>query len=84
MIALRAPAAVWAATLVGTVLALTLAARPDVFAWLVLTLTLSVIAGMVAQLAVGDQHGFVVRLATTACGSFVLVVLGGLVALVIG
>ena len=78
MIALRAPVAVWAATLVGVVLALTLATRPDVFAWLAL------IAGMVAQLAVGEQHGFVLRLATTACGSFVLVALGGLVALAVG
>ncbi len=84
MIALRAPAAVWAVTVLGVVLALTLTTRPDVFSWLALTLTLAVVAGMVAQLVVGEQHGFVLRLAITACGSFALVALGGLVALALG
>jgi hypothetical protein len=38
---------------------------------------------MVAQLAVAEQRGFVVRMAATAGGSLVLVVLGAIVALAV-
>ena len=56
---------------------------PDAHAlsWLALALPLAIVAGIIAQLAVAEQRGFVVRLAATASGSFVLVLLGAVVAL---
>lgn len=76
-----AVAAVWAATAVGVVAVLALApaaARP---VWLALAVGLSVVAGMAAQLAVAEQRGFVLRLAASVTGSFVLIGGGELVAL---
>ena len=72
--------AVWALTLVGVVLIDVLAPDPHTLSWLALALPLAIVAGIVAQLAVAEQRGFVVRLAATASGSFVLVCLAALVA----
>jgi len=79
-----AVAAVWLGTLIAaTIIALTVAGS---FVWAVLTLAVAVsmVIGIVAQLAVGEQHGFVERLTATACGSFVLVLLVALVRLLVG
>jgi len=73
--------AVWALTLVGVVLIDALVPDPHALSWLALALPLAVVAGMVGQLAVADQRGFVVRLAASAGGSFVLVCIAALVAL---
>ena len=72
--------AVWVLTLIGVVLIDVLVPDPHALSWLALALPLAVVAGIVAQLAVAEQRGFVVRLAATAGGSFVLVLLGALVA----
>ena len=72
--------AVWALTLVGVVLIDVLVPDVHALAWLALALPLAVVAGIVAQLAVAEQRGFVVRVAATASGSFVLVLLGAAVA----
>ena len=79
-----AVAAVWVGTLVA---AIVLASSvPGSFVWAALTLTgaVAVVVGMVVQLAVGEQVGFVERLVATACGSFLLVLLVALVRLVAG
>ena len=79
-----AVAAVWAGTLIA---AIVLAATvPGAFVWAALTLAaaVAVVVGMVVQLAVGEQVGFVERLVATACGSFLLVLLVALVRLVAG
>lgn len=75
--------AVWVATLVGVVLIDVAVPDAQALSWLALALPLAIVAGMVAQLAVAEQRGFVVRLAATASGSFVLVLLGALAALVV-
>ena len=74
--------AVWALTLVGVVLIDVFVPDPHALSWLALALPLAIVAGMVAQLAVAEQQGFVRRLAATTTGSFVLVLLAALVALV--
>jgi hypothetical protein len=73
--------AVWVLTLIGVVVVDVAAPEAQALSWLALALPLAVVAGMVAQLAVAEQRGFVLRLSATAAGSFVLVVLGALVAL---
>lgn len=75
--------AVWVLTLVGVVLVDVFAPGPHVLSWLALALPLAIVAGIVAQLAVAEQRGFLTRLAATATGSFVLVLIGAAVALAI-
>lgn len=72
--------AVWALTLIGVVLIDVVVPDAQALSWLALALPLAVVAGMIGQLAVAEQRGFVVRLAATACGSFALVLLGALAA----
>lgn len=74
---------VWALTLIGVVVIVALVPGVDALTWLALALPLAVVAGVVAQLAVAEQRGFVVRLAATATGSLVLVLLGAAAALVV-
>ncbi|HEY0374749.1 MAG TPA: hypothetical protein VGC94_08125 [Amnibacterium sp.] len=79
-----AVAAVWAGTLLAAcVLAATVHGS---FVWAALTLAaaVAVVIGIVVQLAVGEQDGFVERLVATACGSFALVLVVALVRLVAG
>jgi hypothetical protein len=79
-----AVAAVWAGTLVAAVV---LAATvPGSFVWaaLMLTTAVAVVIGIVVQLAVGEQDGFVERLVATVCGAFLLVLVVALVRLVAG
>ena len=71
---------VWALTLVGVVVIVAAVPGVEALAWLALALPLAVVVGMVGQLAVAEQHGFVLRLAAAATGSFVLVLLGAAVA----
>jgi hypothetical protein len=71
--------AVWVLTLLGVVLVDVMAPDAQALSWLALALPLAIVAGIVAQLAVAEQQGFVLRLAATVSGSFVLVVLGALV-----
>jgi hypothetical protein len=76
--------AVWLGTLIAAgIIAATVAGS---FVWAVLTLAVavSVVIGIVVQLAVGEQHGFVERLTATVCGSLVLVLLVALVRLLAG
>lgn len=75
--------AVWALTLVGVVLIDVAVPDADALSWLALALPLAIVAGIVGQLAAAEQRGFVVRLAATASGSFVLVVLGAVAALAV-
>jgi hypothetical protein len=75
--------AVWVLTLVGVVLIDVFVPDVHALSWLALALPLAVVAGIVGQLAVAEQRGFVVRLAATASGSFVLVLLGAVVALAV-
>ena len=79
-----AVAAVW----VGTVIAAGIIAATvhGSFVWAGLTLAgaVAMVLGIVVQLAVGEQKGFVERLTATACGSFLLVLLVALVRLVVG
>jgi len=75
--------AVWVLTLLGVVLIDVKVPDADALSWLALALPLAIVAGIVAQLAVAEQRGFVVRLAATASGSLVLVVLGAVVALAV-
>jgi hypothetical protein len=72
--------AVWLLTLIGVVLIDVFVPDPHALSWLALALPLAVVAGIVAQLAVAEQRGFVVRLAATTAGSLVLVLLGALAA----
>jgi hypothetical protein len=76
--------AVWVGTLIAAIVLA--AAVPGAFVWAALTLAaaVAVVVGMVVQLAVGEQVGFVERLVATACGSFLLVLLVALVRLVAG
>jgi hypothetical protein len=74
--------AVWVLTLVGVVVIDVAVPDAQTLSWLALALPLAVVAGMIAQLAVAEQRGFVLRLAATAAGAFVLVLLGALAALV--
>jgi hypothetical protein len=75
--------AVWALTLVGVVLTDLLAPDAHALSWLALALPLAIVVGIVAQLAVAEQKGFVVRLGATATGSFVIVLVGALVVLAV-
>ncbi|MGT2426134.1 hypothetical protein [Amnibacterium kyonggiense] len=75
--------AVWLLTLVGVVLIDALVPDVHALSWLALALPLAVVAGIVAHLAVAEQRGFVVRVAATASGSFVLVLLGAAVAVAV-
>jgi hypothetical protein len=79
-----AVAAVWLGTLIAAIVLA--AAVPGTFVWVALALTIevAVVVGIVVQLAVGEQVGFVERLVATACGSFLLVLLVALVRLVAG
>jgi len=79
-----AVAAVWLGTLIAAIVLA--AAIPGTFVWVGLALTaeVAVVVGIVVQLAVGEQVGFVERLVATACGSFLLVLLVALVRLVAG
>ena len=82
MLARRAAVvAVWAATLAGVAVIVALVPGAGALTWLALALGLAVVAGMVAQLVVGEQHGFVLRLAASTSGSFLLVCAGAVVAL---
>lgn len=75
--------AVWVITLVGVVLIDVFVPDAHALSWLALALPLAIVAGIVGQLAVAEQRGFVVRLAATASGSFVLVLLGAAVAIAV-
>lgn len=79
-----AVAAVWAGTLVAVVLIAAAVPEPTVWTGLTLAGALAVVVGMIVQLAVGEQDGFVQRLVATACGSFALVLLAALVRLLAG
>jgi hypothetical protein len=79
-----AVAAVWAGTLIAVLLIALAVPEPTVWTGLTLAGALSVVIGMIVQLAVGEQDGFVQRLVWTACGSFALVLLAALVRLVAG
>ena len=72
---------VWALTLIGVVVIDVRVPGVEALTWLALALPLAVVVGIVGQLAVADQHGFVERLAASATGSFVLVLLGAGVAI---
>ncbi len=76
-----AVAAVWLLTAAGAVLADVLVPGTDAYAWLATTLVLAVVAGMIVQLLFAEQHGFVVRLAATSAGSFLVVSIGAIGAL---
>ncbi|HET6826690.1 MAG TPA: hypothetical protein VFH64_12240 [Amnibacterium sp.] len=76
--------AVWAGTLVAAIVLAAAVQGPFVWVALTLTATVAVVVGIVVQLAVGEQVGFVERLVATACGSFLLVLLVALVRLVAG
>jgi hypothetical protein len=75
--------AVWVLTLIGVVLIDVFVPDALALSWLALALPLAIVVGIVGQLAAAEQHGFVVRLAATACGSFVLVLLGAVVAIAV-
>ncbi len=75
--------AVWLLTLIGVVLIDVLVPDAHALAWLALALPLAIVAGIIGQLAVAEQRGFVVRLAATATGSFVLVLVGAAVAIAV-
>lgn len=72
--------AVWLLTLIGVVVIDVGVPGTDALAWLALALPLAVVAGIIVLLAVAEQHGFVLRLAAVASGSFVLVAIGAGVA----
>jgi hypothetical protein len=78
-----AVAAVWVLTLIGVVLIDAFAPATRALSWLALALPLAIVAGIVGQLAVAEQRGFVMRLAAAATGSFVLVLLGAVVAIAV-
>ncbi len=75
--------AVWVLTLIGVVVIDVAVPDAQALSWLALALPLAIVAGIIGQLAAAEQLGFVVRLAATASGSFVLVVLGAIVALAV-
>jgi hypothetical protein len=79
-----AVAAVWLGTLVAAAVLAAAVQGPFVWAALALTAAVAVVIGMIVQLAVGEQDGFVERLVATACGSFALVLLVAIVRLVGG
>jgi hypothetical protein len=72
--------AVWVLTLIGVAIIDVVVPDAHALTWLALALPLAIVAGIIGQLAVAEQRGFVLRLAATASGSFVLVLLGALVA----
>jgi len=73
--------AVWALVALGTAGIVALLPGDRSLSWLALVLGLGVVAGMAAQLVVGEQRGFVVRLSAAAAGSAVLVAVGALTVL---
>jgi hypothetical protein len=73
--------AVWVLTLIGVVAIDLRFPDAQALSWLALALPLAIVVGVVGQLAVAEQQGFVVRLGATASGSFVLVLIGAVVAL---
>jgi len=75
--------AVWVLTLLGVVLIDVFVPDVQALSWLALALPLAIVVGIVGQLAVAEQRGFVLRLAATATGSFVIVVVGALVAVTV-
>jgi hypothetical protein len=77
-------AAVWAATLVAGVVIAVSVPGPLVYAALTLADAIAFVIGMIAQLAVGEQVGFVARLTAIACGSFAIVLLVALIRLLVG
>jgi hypothetical protein len=79
-----AVAAVWLGTLIAAIVLAAAVSGTFVWAALALTAEVAVVVGIVVQLAVGEQVGFVERLVATACGSFLLVLLVALVRLVAG
>jgi hypothetical protein len=79
-----AVAAVWAATLVAGVLIAVTVHGPFVYAALALATAVALVAGMIVQLAVGEQTGFVGRFIASATGSFGVLLLVALVRLLVG
>lgn len=71
--------AVWVLTVIGVTVIDVRVPGVEALAWLALALPLAVVVGIVAQLAVADQRGFVMRLAAAATGSFILVLVGAVV-----
>lgn len=77
-------AAVWAATLVAAALIAVSVPGPLVYAALTLADAIAFVVGMIVQLVVGEQEGFVGRLTAIACGSFGIVLLVALIRLLAG
>jgi hypothetical protein len=71
----------WAATLAGAV-ALVIGVPDRALPLLPLLLAVSIVAAFGLQLVVADRVGLVLRLTASACGSFVLVLVAALIALV--
>jgi hypothetical protein len=72
---------VWAATLAGAA-ALVIALPGRALPLLPLLLAVALVAAFGLQLVVADRVGLVVRLTASACGSFVIVLVAALLALV--
>lgn len=75
-----AVAGTWAAAVVGVVVVLALVPGSEALLWLALTAGLAVAVGMAGQLVGADRSGFVARLAAASAGSFVVVAVGALLA----
>lgn len=76
-----AVAATWVAAAAGVVVILVLVPGVGALRWLALATGLAVAVGMGGQLAVAERSGFVLRLAAASAGSFLLVALGAVAAL---
>jgi hypothetical protein len=79
-----AVAAVWVGTLAAGVLIAVTVPGPFVYAALALATAVALVAGMIVQLMVGEQAGFVSRFIASATGSFGVLLLVALVRLLVG
>jgi hypothetical protein len=71
--------AVWVATVIAVVLIGVFAGESDDLGWLGVAMAASVLVAMCVQLATQERRGFVVRMAATVSGSFVILAVATLV-----
>jgi hypothetical protein len=71
--------AVWVATVIAVVLIGVFAGESDDLGWLGVAMAASVLVAMCVQLATQERRGFVVRMAATGSGSFVILAVATLV-----
>lgn len=68
-------AAVWVTALLGGILVWIFVPGAEAYAWIALTLALSLVVAFVIQLSIGQKTGFIDRIAISIAGSVVILAL---------